>query len=117
SSTRLRPWHGRWGLRRWWRGRSCGAVTTPTRWWTAMRTPVILPELGAADARVSAWFAEPGDLVYEGGRLGGGLVLGATFDVPAPATGRLVERAALPEDPVVTGQVLGEIESDPFETE
>jgi pyruvate/2-oxoglutarate dehydrogenase complex dihydrolipoamide acyltransferase (E2) component len=82
-----------------------------------MRTQVTLPELGAADARVSAWFAEPGDLVYEGDRLVEVLVQGATFDVAAPATGRLAERAALPEDHVVTGQVLGEIESDPFQAD
>jgi len=37
---------------------------------------------------------------------------GASFDVSAPATGRLVERRALPNDPVRPGQVLGELEVD-----
>jgi 2-oxoglutarate dehydrogenase E2 component (dihydrolipoamide succinyltransferase) len=82
-----------------------------------MRTPVVLPELGAAVARVSAWFADPGDFVYEGDRLVEVLIHGATFDVPAPATGRLAERLVLPEDSVVTGQVLGEIDADPFQAE
>lgn len=79
-----------------------------------MRAPIALPELGAAEARVSAWFAEPGDFVYEGDRLVEVLVQGATFDVAAPATGRLAERVALPEDRVVTGQILGEIELEPL---
>ena len=35
------------------------------------------------------------------------LVGDATFDVPAPATGRLAEKRALPNDPVLPGQVLG----------
>lgn len=80
----------------------------------AMRAPITLPELGAAEARVSVWFAEPGDFVYEGDRLVEVLVQGATFDVPAPATGRLAERTALPPDRVVPGQVLGAIESEPL---
>src|SRR5207248_8907075 len=29
------------------------------------RVPVLLPDLGTPTARVSIWFAEPGDLVYE----------------------------------------------------
>jgi pyruvate/2-oxoglutarate dehydrogenase complex dihydrolipoamide acyltransferase (E2) component len=75
-----------------------------------MRAPVVLPELGATDVRVSAWFAEPGDFVYAGDRLVEVLLAGATFDVAAPATGRLAERTALPHDRVRTGQVLGEID-------
>jgi pyruvate/2-oxoglutarate dehydrogenase complex dihydrolipoamide acyltransferase (E2) component len=77
-----------------------------------MRVEVILPELGAAPARLSVWFADPGDQVYEGDRLVEVLVAGATFDVPAPATGRLVERRAWPDDPVDSGHVLGLVEVD-----
>ena len=40
------------------------------------------------------------------------LVGGATFDVPAPATGRLAEKHALPNDPLRPGQVLGTVEVD-----
>jgi 2-oxoglutarate dehydrogenase E2 component (dihydrolipoamide succinyltransferase)/2-oxoisovalerate dehydrogenase E2 component (dihydrolipoyl transacylase) len=48
--------------------------------------------------------------VYGGDRLVEVLVDGATFDVSSPATGRLVERRALPDDPVFPGQVLGTVE-------
>jgi pyruvate/2-oxoglutarate dehydrogenase complex dihydrolipoamide acyltransferase (E2) component len=71
--------------------------------------PIILPDLGVASARLSVWFAEPGDLVYEGERLVEVAVGGATFDVSAPATGRLAERFTIAPDEVKAGQVLGEI--------
>jgi pyruvate/2-oxoglutarate dehydrogenase complex dihydrolipoamide acyltransferase (E2) component len=77
------------------------------------RVPVILPDLGVASAWLSVWFAEPGDRVYEGDRLVEVRVGGATFDVSAPATGRLVERFALPPDPVRPQQVLGEVIIEP----
>ena len=73
------------------------------------RVPVVLPDLGVPSARLSVWFAEPGDTVYEGERLVEVAVGGATFDVSAPATGRLVERFVLAPDVVKGGQVLGEI--------
>jgi pyruvate/2-oxoglutarate dehydrogenase complex dihydrolipoamide acyltransferase (E2) component len=62
---------------------------------------------------VSLWFAEPGDSVFEGDRLVEVVVAGATFDVSAPATGRLAQRLAWPPDVVVPGQVLGVMEVDP----
>jgi pyruvate/2-oxoglutarate dehydrogenase complex dihydrolipoamide acyltransferase (E2) component len=77
-----------------------------------MRAEILLPELGAAPAQLSVWFADVGDAVYEGDRLVEVLVGGATFDVSAPATGRLVEQRALPRDPVTPGQVLGVVEAD-----
>jgi pyruvate/2-oxoglutarate dehydrogenase complex dihydrolipoamide acyltransferase (E2) component len=76
-----------------------------------MRTPVRLPDVGASPVRLSLWFADPGDLVFEGDRLVEVLAAGATFDVPAPATGRLLERHALPADLLTPGQVLGVLES------
>jgi pyruvate/2-oxoglutarate dehydrogenase complex dihydrolipoamide acyltransferase (E2) component len=76
------------------------------------RVPVVLPELGVSSARLSVWFAEPGDLVYEGDRLVEVVVGGATFDVSAPATGRLTERFALPPDILTPRQVLGELLTD-----
>lgn len=76
-----------------------------------MRAAITLPELGPAPARLSVWFAEPGDLVYEGDRLVEVLISGATFDVPAPATGRLAERHAFPDDSLEPGQVLGVVEA------
>ncbi|MFO0809559.1 MAG: hypothetical protein U0746_13120, partial [Gemmataceae bacterium] len=62
--------------------------------------------------RVSVWFADPSDLVYEGDRLVEVLVGGATFDVSAPATGRLVAKLALPGDVVAPEQVLGTLATD-----
>ncbi len=77
-----------------------------------MRAPVVLPELGTIPVRLSAWFADPGDPVFEGDRLVEVLVGAATFDIAAPATGRLLEQHALPDDPLATGQVLGLVEVD-----
>jgi pyruvate/2-oxoglutarate dehydrogenase complex dihydrolipoamide acyltransferase (E2) component len=76
-----------------------------------MRTPVILPDLGAAPVRLSLWFAEPGEDVFEGDRLVEVLAAGATFDVSSPATGRLVERSVWPRDLLAPGQVLGVVET------
>jgi pyruvate/2-oxoglutarate dehydrogenase complex dihydrolipoamide acyltransferase (E2) component len=73
------------------------------------RIPVILPDLGVSSARVSVWFAEPGDEVYEGERLVEVAIGGATFDVSAPASGRLAERFVMPPDDVQPQAVLGEI--------
>jgi pyruvate/2-oxoglutarate dehydrogenase complex dihydrolipoamide acyltransferase (E2) component len=75
-----------------------------------MRAEILLPELGAAPVVVSTWFADPGEAVYEGDRLVEVLVSGATFDVASPATGRLIEKLALADDPVLPGQVLGLVE-------
>lgn len=75
-----------------------------------MQAPIVLPELGAAPVLLSVWFADPGDEVYEGDRLVEVLVRGATFDVPAPATGRLAEKRAWPNDRLTVGQVLGVVE-------
>jgi len=75
-----------------------------------MRTDILLPELGANPAVVSVWFADPGETIYEGDRLVEILLGGATFDVSSPATGRLIGKLALPDDPVLPGQVLGVME-------
>jgi pyruvate/2-oxoglutarate dehydrogenase complex dihydrolipoamide acyltransferase (E2) component len=75
-----------------------------------MATPIRLPELSAGPVVLSVWFANVGDQVYEGDRLVEVLIDGATFDVPAPATGRLAEKCAFADDPVCPGQVLGTIE-------
>src|SRR5262245_58579412 len=82
-----------WASARWSRGRLCARVTTPTRWSPAMHMPITLPELGLPPShavRLSTWYAVPGETVFEGDRLVEVLTEGATFDVPAPATGRLV---------------------------
>jgi pyruvate/2-oxoglutarate dehydrogenase complex dihydrolipoamide acyltransferase (E2) component len=65
-----------------------------------------------ADERiaVSAWLASPGDFVIEGDRLVEVLTTAATFDVSAPATGRLASVVVYPDDRLETGQVLGWID-------
>jgi pyruvate dehydrogenase E2 component (dihydrolipoamide acetyltransferase) len=77
-----------------------------------VRVDIILPELGAAPVVLSSWFADPGDQVYEGDRLVEVLVDGATFDVPAPATGRLAEKEVFRGDVLQPGQVLGMVEAE-----
>src|SRR5437899_1363006 len=91
TTSPLASWRrGSWDSSRWWRGRSCGRATTPTRWCRAMRTPITLPELGLPESRtvtLSVWYARQGDFVFEGDRLVEVLTDGATFDVPSPANG------------------------------
>jgi pyruvate dehydrogenase E2 component (dihydrolipoamide acetyltransferase) len=80
-----------------------------------MRTEITLPELGLPDGlpvTLSVWYAEQGDVVFEGDRLVEVLTDGATFDVPSPATGLLVERWAYPRDVLRPGQVLGVVEAE-----
>ena len=77
-----------------------------------MRKPILLPELGAAPAVLSVWFAEPGETVYEGDRLVEILVDGATFDVSSPASGRLLEKWVFPDESLQAGQVLGLVEAE-----
>ena len=77
-----------------------------------MRTPVLLPDVGASPVWLSLWFAEPGDEVFEGDRLVEVLVGGATFDVSSPVTGRLVQKQARPYERLAPGQVLGFIEAE-----
>jgi pyruvate/2-oxoglutarate dehydrogenase complex dihydrolipoamide acyltransferase (E2) component len=76
-----------------------------------MSTPIILPDLGAAPVSVSVWFADVGDLVWEGERLVEVLTEAATFDVVSPSTGRLLEKKAYPRDQVLPGQVLGTVDA------
>ncbi len=71
---------------------------------------VILPDLGTGPDEpivVSYWFAARGDCVWEGDRLVEVVVGPATFDVPAPASGRLAELRGLEDDRVRPGSVLG----------
>jgi pyruvate/2-oxoglutarate dehydrogenase complex dihydrolipoamide acyltransferase (E2) component len=71
---------------------------------------VILPDLGTGPdvpIVVSHWFAARGEEVWEGDRLVEVLVGPATFDVPAPVSGRLAEIHGWEDDPVAPGAVLG----------
>jgi 2-oxoglutarate dehydrogenase E2 component (dihydrolipoamide succinyltransferase) len=77
-----------------------------------MRSPVILPDLGAGDEelRVSCWLVDLGDAVDAGDRIVEILFDGVTFDVTAEQSGTVtrIERAL---DAVVRpGDVLGWLE-------
>jgi pyruvate/2-oxoglutarate dehydrogenase complex dihydrolipoamide acyltransferase (E2) component len=78
-----------------------------------MQADISLPDLGARPIVLSAWFADTGEMVFEGDRLVEVLVTGATFDVSAPATGRLQEKRVLPNDALLPGQVLGVVRVEP----
>jgi Biotin-requiring enzyme len=98
-----------------------GSILGPSRFETdgqksdvtglAMRlVAVILPDLGTGPDTpivVSYWFAARGKTVWEGDRLVEVLVGPSTFDVSAPATGRLVEILAREDDLILPGALLG----------
>lgn len=77
-----------------------------------MRRPVVLPPLGAVPVRLSLWLARPGDHVFAGDRLVEILLAAATFEVPAPVTGRLVEIHAWPGQELHPGHLLGYVEEE-----
>ena len=71
---------------------------------------VILPDLGTGPDEpivVSHWYAARGEEVWEGDRLVEVLVGPATFDVPAPTTGRLAKIRQDEDECVTPGTVLG----------
>lgn len=76
-----------------------------------MQKPILMPDLGVEPVRLSVWFADVGDFVYEGDRLVELLISGATFDVASPATGHMREKWAMPRDIVKPGQTLGIVEA------
>jgi pyruvate/2-oxoglutarate dehydrogenase complex dihydrolipoamide acyltransferase (E2) component len=71
---------------------------------------VILPDLGTAPGVpivVSQWYARRGEGVWEGDRLVELLAGPATFDVPAPTTGRLAAIHRDEDETVEPGATLG----------
>lgn len=70
---------------------------------------VVLPDLGTGPDEpivVSHWFATRGENVWEGDRLVEVMVGPATFDVPAPTSGRLAEIRGREDDRVAPGSIL-----------
>jgi len=79
-----------------------------------MRYEVTLPSLGedaGEKATVSFWYAEQGEEVKEGDDLLEMLTDKATFNVPAPASGKLVELKVTDNDVVQVGDVLAIMET------
>ena len=71
-----------------------------------------MPDLGLESMRsvVSVWLVELGAEVVEGDRLLQVVAGEASIDLPAPASGRMVEQCVVEYDEVRTGQLLGVIE-------
>src|SRR5262249_40429612 len=94
-------------------------LSRPMRPGFAMRMEaVILPEFGSPPDEpilVSFWFARRGDEVWEGDRLVEVIVGPATFDVPAPRSGRLAEIREREDDLVRPGAILGLVAVDEVE--
>jgi 2-oxoglutarate dehydrogenase E2 component (dihydrolipoamide succinyltransferase) len=77
----------------------------------ASRHVLTLPELGAGEMPVvaSVWLVEVGDEVTEGDRLLEVCFGAASVDLPAPASGVLVETLVSEDDVLTVGQELGVI--------
>jgi len=78
---------------------------------------VKVPELSTEDtkvedATVSFWYKKVGDAVKEGDDLVEIVTDKADFRIPAPASGKLVERKAEEDDVVNIGDVVAVIESE-----
>src|SRR5262245_24808948 len=100
---------GRWVSNTWPAGRSSGPAIMQTRWCMYVQTCVLLPDIRAAPVKLSLWYADVGEHVFEGDRLVEVLVGGATFDVAAPTTGTLLEKCVRPDQALQPGELLGRI--------
>jgi pyruvate/2-oxoglutarate dehydrogenase complex dihydrolipoamide acyltransferase (E2) component len=79
-----------------------------------MKVELRLPNLDLPGAAIIAtcWHAQVGQRVIEGDRLLEVLAGDTIVDLPAPASGKLIERAVQVDDTLHTGQVLAIIEAD-----
>jgi len=70
--------------------------------------PLVLPDLGMPRVTIVAgpWLVEPDSTVTEGDRLLEVVAGAVTIDLPAPASGRLVEMLVAEDDELSVGQVL-----------
>ena len=75
--------------------------------------PLVLPELGLGSTPVTAsvWLSDVGAKVYEGDRLLEVSAGEVTVDLPAPASGILLDQLVSEDDILHVGQVLGMIAS------
>lgn len=76
---------------------------------------IVLPDLGTDPDMpiiVSHWHAGRGEVVWEGDRLVEILAGPFTFDVAAPATGRLAKIRIRADEPVKPGSILGYVDPD-----
>jgi len=76
---------------------------------------VKLPPLGenaGEEARVSFWYVEAGEHVEKDDDLVQMITDKATFDIPSPVDGRVVELVADEDEEIKVGQVLCRIEPE-----
>lgn len=72
-----------------------------------------VPDLGYAPTepiRLSLWYAQEGDQLYEGDHLAELVASGAVVDVDAPVDGILLERLVAPEEHLRVGQVIARMQ-------
>lgn len=72
--------------------------------------PLVAPDVGCAGVCVSVWLVAEGADVIEGDRVVELVAGGATIDLEAPVTGRLVVQRIDEDGPVTAGAVLAEFE-------
>ena len=79
-----------------------------------MKIELHLPNLDLPGVAITAscWHAQVGQRVIEGDRLLEVLAGDAIVDLPAPTSGRLIERTVQADDVLQTGQVLAVIDAD-----
>lgn len=79
-----------------------------------MNIELRLPNLDLPGVAITAscWHAAVGQRVIEGDRLLEVLAGDAVVDLPAPASGKLVERNVQADDVLQTGQVLAVIDAE-----
>lgn len=79
-----------------------------------MRHAITLPDLGTGNEPLclTGWLAEIGDFILPGDCLAEAVLPGITFDIEADRTGRLVEIVKPVDAAIVSGDVLGWLESD-----
>jgi pyruvate dehydrogenase E2 component (dihydrolipoamide acetyltransferase) len=79
-----------------------------------MRHNLVVPELGLGNRPItlSMWLVKRGARVTEGDRLVELAADSVTVDLPAPASGMLVETLVAEEDEVQVGQLLGIVKAD-----
>ena len=73
---------------------------------------LIAPDLGMGGAAVSVWLVAEGQPVVEGDRVVELVCGGATVDLEAPVTGRLVRQLVEEDEPVTPGLPLAEFEAE-----
>jgi 2-oxoisovalerate dehydrogenase E2 component (dihydrolipoyl transacylase) len=78
------------------------------------RARLVVPEfdLGDVPLAVSLWLVPAGSAVAAGDRVVELVAGGATIDLEAPVSGKLVAQLADEDDPVAAGAVIAEFEVD-----